>query len=224
AQEFRTYPQSGQPGRIQVDLKADFSVLPHKTDHTAGFGKMFALAHSQHGFAADFFQNGRESAFFRIADEKDVALGEVIVRDDLADEDWPPIHDFGLHGLLKAVAEVVLAHHADDEWGIGIGEGFRGPVHVFGEIEEEERLDLVFGVTGITREDGSRGEQGADHRQDQHRRPDAVCAGRRRLRDVAGRSHSEYPGYLPVDGARHLADDWAALAVELSVAILEEVL
>src|SRR5581483_9358790 len=111
-----------------------------------------------------------------------------------------------------------------DEWGIGIGEGFRGPVHVFGEIEEEERLDLVFGVTGITREDGSRGEQGADHRQDQHRRPDAVCAGRRRLRDVAGRSHSEYPGYLPVDGARHLADDWAALAVELSVAILEEVL
>src|SRR5215469_14778849 len=80
-----------------------------------------------------------------------------------------PVFDlFIADGVLEVMAKNVLSQHANDNGRIGLRESFRRPIHEFGEIEQEGRLDLVFGRRFL-REASEAENQTQEQR---HRHPD----------------------------------------------------
>ncbi len=100
----------------------------------------------QNSMAAERARDAVELRGLRIIDEEDVAggLDGGWVSVPLDDERMT-LHVFSPHGGVQLHSETILADDADEERGRGRAEGLCGPLHELGEIEEEDRLHLVFG-------------------------------------------------------------------------------
>jgi hypothetical protein len=74
AQQLGTNLQPGGPGRVVVDLEADFAGFLHEVDDAARFYESLGFAHGEDGGAAEALYDFREALCLGVADEKDVAV------------------------------------------------------------------------------------------------------------------------------------------------------
>jgi hypothetical protein len=83
------------------------------------------------------------SGCFRIADEKDLALAGVIRASDLPDDDGTAANALACHGAFQSLAEFAFAAEADGDGCVAAGKCVGRPIDVFGEVQQEKRLDLI---------------------------------------------------------------------------------
>src|SRR5262249_51825760 len=133
------------------------------------------LADSEDAFALEPGEVLLEPAVLGLADEKDVAGGDVLDAAEPLDHEGAVVDLFAADGLIEVGAERVVAQYADDQRGLRAGERRRRPFHKLGEVEQEPRLELVFARAAGLRARARRGEhqrQGRERREEPMRPAD----------------------------------------------------
>lgn len=121
----------------------DFAFLDGEIDHTAGRDELVGFAHRQNAGVAQGGENFRQIIFQTGADEQDVTVHGVVYGVELLDFKAAIFHLLIADGVLEVVAKNVFPQHANDDGRIGLRERLRRPIHKFGKIEQEGRLDLI---------------------------------------------------------------------------------
>lgn len=143
-EQFGTDSQPGLSGGAVIDLKTNLIVFDYEIDHATGFDELIGLAYGQNAgvvkpgdnFGQIFLQFG--------ADEQDLAICGLNCRGELLQFKGAASDRFIPNGFFQVVSKDILTQHTNDNRRIGISENFGRPIHEFGEIEQESRLDLVF--------------------------------------------------------------------------------
>ena len=76
------------------------------------------------------------------------------------------VHGLAAHDFIERRAERVAAEHADHQRRAPVGECSRGPVDELGEVEEEDRLDLILGRRGRRLSANGRSDERQQHCND----------------------------------------------------------
>src|SRR6185436_5564447 len=112
-QQLGTDLQAGGPGRFVVDLEADLVVLGNEVDHASGLNEVVGFADGEDAGTLEPLNDFGEALLFRVADEKDVAVGGFGGGAKCLHGDRVSVDFFAGDRLFKLVAEGVVAEHSN---------------------------------------------------------------------------------------------------------------
>ena len=77
-QQFGAYIQPSLFRCVIIDLKMNLVVLNNEINHATGLDELIYFTHRQYTFAAQTFQNFRQLAIFRWANEQNLAIRRLL--------------------------------------------------------------------------------------------------------------------------------------------------
>src|SRR5882762_3766163 len=183
--------------RLRVDLEPDAVAVGHEANHASPFGESVDVADREDRPVLEARERLLQARPVGPADEQDVARLDLVHALVPADLEWVPSQALITHGLVQQTLERIIPQNADDHRRVGVGKGVGRPIDELCEVEEKDRLQLVFRGPGVLRRQPRA-------REEQHRereRPRLRRSGERR----AQKRHSTSP-YTPRSISRRVAD------------------
>src|SRR6202030_2201222 len=118
-------------------------------DHDAALPVRIRITHREDAAALERCQDLIEAPRLAAADEQDVAIADLPHAAVALDAQRPPVDRLTPDDFVEPGTKGVFAENSNDERGVRTREGPCGPVHELCEVEEEDRLDLIFGRGGV---------------------------------------------------------------------------